>query len=444
MGFGADITALNTQLSAEGLGRARLVPCTEGCVTPCSTLFEEMPGIAHSNKWSGEWFCTAAVLAAGARGDWPPVTRRRYDWNLGRGAAFETNVLSNLYGLNQYDLYVGMVPWLASSQREGLISQIDGVDMDWDDPAFWSHFLHTITYRHGQGDVLAEGGWLAAQHLRVGESLAAQYYPGWGHAGHWDGHMDNVLVFPYWLVSVLQWLSDTRDPFDSGHGYLRTAVARQLVFSAKTEEERRAAIERVRALGDAVYGDADAVDPTSGFTGKAKPAFFHTVYPVILDGIPLDDLAFPLTWDAEEPKGLKVLRSVDGLGDVQGTDVERNVWAAGTGLAWDQAELERAAQRVVVMERALQVRHWGRDRALDESVLPYFEQPEMGMNPLLGARHALDRGQFAPVLDEFYALHGWDNNGRPTQESLDDLGIGEVYAPMVEGAERAEDKASPA
>jgi hypothetical protein len=33
------------------------------------------------------------------------------------------------------------------------------------------------------------------------------------------------IVFPYWVVSALQWLCDTRDPFGSGHGYLRAQSA---------------------------------------------------------------------------------------------------------------------------------------------------------------------------------------------------------------------------
>ena len=57
---------------------------------------------------------------------------------------------------------------------------------------------------------------------------------------------------------------------------------------------------------------------------------------------------------------------------------------------------------------------------MDESVLPYFDQPEIFANPLLGERHALDREQFKTVLDDFYCLHGWDpQTGQPTKERLE-------------------------
>jgi aldehyde:ferredoxin oxidoreductase len=86
----------------------------------------------------------------------------------------------------------------------------------------------------------------------------------------------------------------------------------------------------------------------------------------------------------------------------------------------------------------LQVRHWARDRQTDEMVLPFFEQEETVANPLLGERHGLDRDQFKPVLDEFYTLHGWDPaTAWPIRESMDQLSMGDLYEPMVEGAARA-------
>ncbi len=95
----------------------------------------------------------------------------------------------------------------------------------------------------------------------------------------------------------------------------------------------------------------------------------------------------------------------------------------------------QAAGRVCSIERALQVRHWARDRQTDEMVLPYFEQTELYQSPFLEKRNALDREQFKPVVDEFYALHGWDaERGWPTRERLRELDMEDVYEPMVAGA----------
>jgi hypothetical protein len=72
-------------------------------------------------------------------------------------------------------------------------------------------------------------------------------------------------------------------------------------------------------------------------------------------------------------------------------------------------------------------------------VLPYFERTEIYQSPLLDRRYGLEREQFAPVMDEFYRLHGWDPaTARPTADRLQELDMAELYEPMMEGAERAE------
>jgi len=35
----------------------------------------------------------------------------------------------------------------------------------------------------------------------------------------------------------------------------------------------------------------------------------------------------------------------------------------------------------------------------------------------------IDKRKFEEMLDEYYTLHGWDNNGIPTEETLQKLGI---------------------
>jgi aldehyde:ferredoxin oxidoreductase len=78
---------------------------------------------------------------------------------------------------------------------------------------------------------------------------------------------------------------------------------------------------------------------------------------------------------------------------------------------------------------------------MDERVLPAYEYPENWTNPLLGERHALDREQFKPVMDDYYRCQGWDpETGWPTEERLAELGMPDVYGPMVEGAKRCREQ----
>ena len=442
--FGRDMVKFNQQLAAEGSGSARFRACTESCVTPCAVEFRDVPGCVYNRKWSGDWVCIAPDFTGPAE-DAPHHVKSVYDWRLERRAAFEMNVLSNRYGLNQFDILTGMVPWLISCQKEALISKMNGHGMDWRMPEFWAELLHATAYREGLGDALAEGGWAAARTLHMGEDLARRYYPGWGHSSHWDGRNKWYLPFPYWVAPALQWLSDTRDPFSTGHGSLRSLGVARRAWQTEDAEERDAILAEVRAFGERIYGSPDATDPYSGYKDKAYVGYYHTIRPVIKDCVPVDDQCFPLLWNGETPDHCYRLRGIDGIGDIEGPSVEYHLFTAGTGVRWSKKEFERAIERVCTLERALHIRHWGRDRRTDEMVLPYFEQLESFQNPLLEKRYALDRERFKPVMDEFYALHGWDaESGWPTRERLSELGLKDVYEPMVEGASKAREKSADA
>jgi aldehyde:ferredoxin oxidoreductase len=436
LNFYGDIRRLNEELAAVGPGRAATMACTEGCITPCAAYLRDMPGVVHNRTWSGSWVCVGRDFLGFDAKD-PPQKKAIYDWQLGCRAAFELNVLSNRYGLNQSDIIGGMVPWLIACQKEGLISEINGLAMDWRSPAFWAEFLRVIAYREGLGDVLAEGGWAAARTLRMGEDLARNWYPGWGCAAHCDPFGWGEVTFPYWLVSALQWLADTRDPFNSGHGYLWAASAAEGALRLETDTERAAALDRIRDLGRRVYGSADAVDPCSGYSGKAYPGYYQTLRSVIKDCLPAD-AHFPLIYREKAPDRFWRLHDIEGVGEIEGPSIEYHLFRAGAGVPWSEEEFVSAAERVLSLERALQVRHWARNRAVDETILPYLERREPYQNPYLDQRYALDREQFGTVLDEFYALHGWDvERGWPTETRLGELGLDGVYESMVAGAERA-------
>ena len=96
-----------------------------------------------------------------------------------------------------------------------------------------------------------------------------------------------------------------------------------------------------------------------------------------------------------------------------------------TGMEIDEAEFEGMAERIFNLERAVQVRNWGRSRAVDEQVIPHFSRIENWVNPVLGEGVGLDLDKFGKLLDEYYTLRGWDAaTGRPTAEKLKKLGPG--------------------
>jgi hypothetical protein len=239
---------------------------------------------------------------------------------------------------------------------------------------------------------------------------------------------------------------DTRDPASSTHGYIQGVMywgpfRKELYGRSFLGDASEITWDHMRAIGERVYGRADTLDPLSGYEGKELPGAFHGLRSVMKDCLPTDDQVFPLMWSYNtEDRFCRVhVANASGEDTIDGPDVDAAILRAGTGLDWDTAEFERAAERVLNLERAITIRHWGRTRATDERVLPYFAYDENWTNPMLGERRRLDLAQFAPVLDAYYRLRGWDvESGWPTAERLAALDLPHVYEPMVDGAEAAQ------
>ena len=418
---------INEQLAAEGGGKARLVPCTMYCITPCRAEITDAQGRHFDQKWSGAVGCVSGTFGGG------PGTL--YDWKIGVGGTLELNMHANRLGLNHWDILVGIVPWLRTSKAHGLINNINGHPFDWNSSDFWVALLDAIANRDGIGDALAEGGYRAAYQLDLGVEIMRRYYTGWGYSGHWDGHAAfvNHIVYPFWIVAALHWAMDTRDPASSTHGYVQNVMHQGPLGFFNRFSDNPITWDHMRAIGERVYGRADTLDPLSGYEGKAIPAAYHGVRSVMKDSLPTDDQVFPLIYSRQtEDHFMRV-------GKLDGPDVDAHLFRAGTGVDWDVAEFERAAERVLNLERAISVRHFAKNRAMDERVLPSFEYDENWVNSDLGERMALDRDKFAPVMDAYLDIRGWDRTkGWPTQETLTRLGIGDVYAEMCAGVLRAQ------
>ncbi|MBN1581555.1 MAG: hypothetical protein JXA89_12700 [Anaerolineae bacterium] len=422
------LEAINERLEQEGGGKARPFACTASCPTPCHILYSDVPGCHFDRKWTGAMTCVSGVFRGGGR-------EGIYSWDLGMRGAMELNMYANRLGLNHWDILVGMIPWLRMCNIEGVLPEVNGKPFDLNSIDFWVHLLHDIAYREGIGDALAEGGWYGALRLDLGVEWMRRHYTGWGYSGHWDGHAAfvNTIVYPFWIVGALHWAMDTRDPASSTHGYVQNAMNWGPFGGGRlhghNKDEPPITWEQMRAIGERVYGRADTLDPLGGYEGKALPAAYHSIRSVMKDCLPTDDQVFPLIYS------LNTDDRFCRVGDIDGPDVDAAILDAGAGLDWDTAEFERAAERVLNLERAIVIRHFGRTRAMDERVLPAFEYDENWINPQVGKRMRLDRPKFVPVMDDYYRLRGWDTiTGWPTRERLDHLDLGGVYDEMIAGA----------
>jgi aldehyde:ferredoxin oxidoreductase len=387
----------------EHADKARPAPCTYNCPGACGGYYHQVPGVVYpERRYSGQLFCCSPRFAGG---DW-------LDAKLGFEAGFELAQISNDLGLNHWELTFGLVPWILRLQQEGELLELDGEPLDFSNPGFWATFMQRIATRQSWGDLFAEGGPRVADALGVGREIIGEYYPAWGQASHWDGHGTFASpYFPYWLVTALQWALDTRDPIGGGHGYTTNIFG--LVRQLKPEPDNTAVWAKLRAVGEHLYGSAQAVDPLSGYEGKALPAAFHQDRGALKDALGICDNIFPFLTDADEED---YLIRVDG---VPGQYLEHYLFEPASDLTLSREAFYRIGARIYAAERMLAVRNWGRTRATDETILAYLRHPEGSINPNLGRKETFDPARFRQLLDQVYDERGWERaTGRPSRDTL--------------------------
>lgn len=375
--------------------------CTQGCAVRCydARFYTSVPAVlSPGRRLSGQMDCVAGLF--------PGMENSFYDWKIGFEAGFEIGQIANDEGLNHWELLIGMAPWLRSLADRGLLTDVDGMRTDLDDPRFWQHLLMGISRREGTvRSALAEGTVRACHILGTGKDSLDRLFPAWGYAGHWDGHGDhiNYVFFPYWVVSALQWAIDTRDPISSAHGYAQNIMG----WSRICSPVHGLSWERIMEVSARVYGTTDAADPRSGYEGKAVAAAWHGNRSVMKDSLTVGDQVFPRIYSN---------RTEDNFaraGDMEGPTFERHMFNALTGTGWTDAQFDAASARVLSTERRLLIRNFGRCRADDESLKPYFQRPENLVNPFIGEPVSLDADRFREELTRLYTLRGWDNCGTP-------------------------------
>jgi aldehyde:ferredoxin oxidoreductase len=339
--------------------------------------------------------------------------------------------LTSDYGLNGWELSYGMIPWLQLCKQHGLVDalQFDGscaveipvpgkpIEYLRDCAPCSSEFLHGlirgIAFREGElGDALAEGTCHAAEHLFGGAGLPLldSIYPRrCGQTEHWGGHWGpgGTVYWPWWLPPILQWCVDTRDPAnDSTHQWTE-----HVQFYMPVSGPRRGPLpeERVRAVCAEVYGNPDVCDARYTYDPpelKVLPALWHSYRGMVVDSLVLCDYEHTRVFGTT---------SQDGKAD---TALMAKLLTACTGVETSEAELDRAGERIWTLLRAIDVRYFGRERAIDESTLDGFLYPGQDDGVML------DRARFLKLLDEYYAQSGWDHlHGWPTRARLDALGL---------------------
>jgi aldehyde:ferredoxin oxidoreductase len=100
-------------------------------------------------------------------------------------------------------------------------------------------------------------------------------------------------------------------------------------------------------------------------------------------------------------------------------DVPAKLVSLATGVEMSETDLLCAAQRVVTLERAINVMR-GMRRKDDTLPKRLFEEP-VPSGPVKGAR--LEKAKFDKMVDDYYALRGYDKDGVPKEETFRKYGL---------------------
>jgi aldehyde:ferredoxin oxidoreductase len=102
-----------------------------------------------------------------------------------------------------------------------------------------------------------------------------------------------------------------------------------------------------------------------------------------------------------------------------GLDLWAEAYAASTGMEATSKDLMTAAERIRTLERLFNIRE-GLTRRDDTVAERMFNEP---LKDGAWKGEVLDREKFEQMKDAYYALRGWDLEGRPKQETLEKLGL---------------------
>jgi len=368
------------------------VACTQACDRFCMPAFPDAPRASRPGTHCAETGCVGQ-LAFGWEVSEAWQEEAPIEWPLWRSdfrRGIEAIELINQYGLNQFEILGGMVPWIAMAAHENILTaQNFGFPIDPDDSGWWVRFLHMLAYREGFGDILAEGTTRAINTLgkeRYGDALytGRRSYGGkqmstpvslqqaWGYAEHNSGRgLNSSFPYPDWLLSALTWMTQTRDSNNDTH-----------------HRSRLAWMEEFRE--DPYRGE---MGPWMTVWNENRSEFKCSLV--------LCDWAFPQPYFP---------------------NAEAYLYTAITGEDMTGEEIDRTGDRLKNLQRAVLMRNHDRTRESEvNEVVPFFKRPD-------GTRGiCLDEDEFSVLVDHYYDQRGWDRvTGWPTRTRLEALDLKDV------------------
>lgn len=341
-----------------------------GCPIRCGKKFEITDGPYKGEKGN--------KTEEGAFSPYGPVCGNSYIPSI-----FKLNNLGNQYGIDHIEFGQAMaivMEWY----EEGIVSRkdLDGIDMTWGNYEGMVEMMRKVTFREGIGDLLAEG--IVRASKKFGKE--AERY-----VSHSKGMVMAGIDCRMLKGTALGFATSTR-----GADHLRGLPS--VEFSTLIPSINVLKPEEAKAK----FGSEEATLHTS--YKKAPVVIYYQHEAVLLDM-------------------LEICRFV-GFGSTKIITPKLlfSLYSMATGVETDEKSMMTAAERVYNVERAFLVR-MGINRKDDVLVGKWATEP-VPTGTHKGEK--LDPEKWEVMLDEYYRLRGWDNNGIPTPDKLKELGLEDV------------------
>jgi aldehyde:ferredoxin oxidoreductase len=281
--------------------------------------------------------------------------------------------LCNLYGLDTISTG-SYLAWAMELYQRGIIDErMTKIPLRWGGGKTIVELLGKIAQRRGFGDILAEGSY--------GREIFGEKS---------RSYLLEVKDFPIEMT-------DERLPKSFALG-MATSTRGACHMRSRPSID---AVGLPESVLKKIYGGRVS-ERLSSYLGKARMVWWHELMNAVSDSLGICRFQ-------------SVFSSPHGLGY---NHFSRLIELA-TGLHLTPREIRKTGERVYTLER-LMITGEGISRSDDTLPERYFEEP-VPEGPSKG--EVVSREEFSRMLDEYYGLHGWDEEGIPKRKTLKRLGL---------------------
>ncbi len=340
-------------------------PCFS-CPIGCGHKFKVKSGV-----YAGEW---GYKIEEGAFTPLGPVCG-----NSNLDSIFKMNNMANGFGLDLIEFGQAMAVVMEWFEK-GIVTQkdLDGISPTWGNYEAMMQLMEMTAFRRGFGDLLADGIVRAASIL----GPEAQKY-----VSHCKGMVMSGIDPRMIIGTALGFATSTR-----GADHLRSLVPIEFKWFSPMKPED----------AQEQFGTTDVLEPTS--YNKAGAAAYYQHWGLIIDL--LEVCLFAARGSSK---------------DCPYSDLFK-LYSYATGIETDEQDMFLNAERVYNIERAYICREGIRRR--DDRLIGKWAEEPVPNGPYKGER--IDPEKWEAMLDDYYQVRGWNEQGIPTPEKLQTLGLADV------------------